>query len=98
MLTSLAICLFARKVYDRETIRACLASVGMPWSDKQLDQLGRKIYALKLQIKRRLGYDPTRQPIPRRFFETPSLRGLLSPVHAEEMLSIYRERIVALST
>jgi len=97
MLTSLSICLFARKVYDRETIKACLASVGMSWSNEQLDELGRKIYALKLQIKHQLGYDPTKIPIPRRFFETPSMRGSLSPERVERMLAIYRQRVAALN-
>ena len=96
MLTSLAICLFARKIYDRETVRACLASVGMPWSDEQLDELGRKVYALKLEIKRQLDYDPTETPIPRRFFETPSMKGLLSSERVERMLQAYRERVAAL--
>jgi aldehyde:ferredoxin oxidoreductase len=96
MLTSLSICLFARQIYDRETVKACLASVGMPWSDEQLDELGRNIYALKLQIKRQLGYDPTRMPIPRRFFETSSMRGSLSPERVERMLAIYRQRVAAL--
>ena len=97
VLTSLSICLFARKVYDRETIKACLASVGMSWSNEQLDELGRKIYALKLQIKHQLGYDPTKIPIPRRFFETPSMRGSLSPERVERMLAIYRQRVAALN-
>lgn len=98
MLTSLSICLFARKVYDRETVKACLASVGMPWSDEQLDELGRKIYALRLKIKRRLGYDPTQEPIPQRFFETPSLRGTLSPDRVARMLDLYRGRTAAMET
>jgi aldehyde:ferredoxin oxidoreductase len=96
MLTSLSICLFARQVYDRETVKDCLASVGMNWSDEQLDELGSKIYALKFQIKRQLDYDPTEASIPRRFFETPSMRGLLSPGRVERMLALYRERIVTL--
>jgi aldehyde:ferredoxin oxidoreductase len=96
MLTSLSICLFARQVYDRETVKACLASVGLPWSDEQLSELGRRVYALKLQIKHQLGYDPTQVSIPRRFFETPSMRGPLSPERVEHMLSIYRERVAAL--
>jgi aldehyde:ferredoxin oxidoreductase len=96
VLTSLAICLFARQVYDRETVKACLASVGMPWDDGQLDELGRKIYALKLQIKRQLNYDPTQVPVPRRFFETPSMRGSLSPERVKRMLAIYRERVAAM--
>jgi len=97
VLTSLSICLFARRVYDRETVKACLASVGMPWSDEKLDELGRRIYGLKLQIKHQLGYDPTITPIPQRFFETPSMRGLLSPERVKRMLTIYRERITALN-
>ncbi|MFZ5918649.1 MAG: aldehyde ferredoxin oxidoreductase N-terminal domain-containing protein [Chloroflexota bacterium] len=96
MLTSLSICLFARKVYDRQTVKACLASVGMPWSDAQLDELGRKIYALRLDIKRRLGYDPTQVPIPQRFFDTPSMRGPLAPERVQRMLAIYRQRAAAI--
>jgi aldehyde:ferredoxin oxidoreductase len=95
VLTSLSICLFARRVYDRETVKACLASVGMPWNDEQLDALGRKIYALKLQIKHQLDYDPTTAPIPQRFFETPSMRGPLSPERVERMLNLYRKRVAA---
>lgn len=79
------------QVYDRETIKACLASVEISWSDEQLDELGHKIYALKLEIKRQLGYDPITIPIPRRFFETPSMGGSLSPRRVERMLTIYRE-------
>jgi len=97
VLTSLSICLFARQVYNRETVKACLASVGMPWSDEKLDELGRKIYALKLQIKHQLGYDPSITPIPQRFFETPSMRGPLSPERVKHMLAIYRERVAALN-
>jgi len=97
MLTSLSICLFARTVYDRETVKACLASVGLPWSDEQLDELGRRIYALKLDIKRRLNYDPTQAPVPRRFFETSSMRGLLSTERVARMLAIYRQRVAEIS-
>lgn len=96
MLTSLSICLFARQVYDRQTVKACLASVGMPWSDEQLDELGRKIYVLKLHIKRQLGYDPTQMPIPHRFFEMSSMRGPLSPERVARMLTVYQQRVQAL--
>lgn len=97
MLTSLSICLFARNVYDRETVRQALATIDIDLSDEELGRIGREIAATKLRIKAKLGYDPTRQRLPRRLFETPSMNGPLDPGRLQNMLAIYRQRAQALS-
>lgn len=92
MLNSLIICLFARKVYDRPTIIAALSSIGLTYTDEQLSDVAGKILALKMQIKRRLGFKLEQIVIPKRFFETPSLVGKLDENIAKELLSIYQRK------
>ena len=98
MLTSLAICLFARNVYDRETVRKALATIDINMSDEELARVGREIAAIKLRIKARLGYDPLAQPLPKRLFETPSMYGPLDPARLANMLAIYKQRAEALAS
>jgi aldehyde:ferredoxin oxidoreductase len=94
--TSLAICLFARAIYDRETVRKALATIDIQVSDEDIQRTGREIYATKLRIKQRLGYDPTKVKLPKRIFETTSMNGPISPARVDNMLQIYRERCAAL--
>jgi aldehyde:ferredoxin oxidoreductase len=54
LLNSLIICLFARKVYTRQRIIAVFESFGKVMTDEDLDDAARRIYALKLKIKRDL--------------------------------------------
>ena len=56
-LNSLVICLFARKVYDLETTARALDAAGIPMTVEDLQALGRKIFALKLQIRSSMGFD-----------------------------------------
>jgi len=97
MLTSLAICLFARNVYDRETVLKALAVMGIELTDEDLARVGREIAAIKLRIKEKLGYDPTTEKLPSRLFETPSMHGPLSLERIENMLQIYRQKASALA-
>lgn len=88
---SMIICLFARGVYDIPTLAGALNSIGMEWSEEDLHELGRRIYRLKLEIKRKMGFDFRKMRFPRRFFETPSYQGVLDEGVMREML----ERFVA---
>ena len=52
VLNSLVICLFARNVYDNETIIKALEAIGIGgYSNEKLNELGKMIYKTKLQIK-----------------------------------------------
>ncbi len=92
MLNSLIICLFARKVYDRKTILAALNSIGHSMTDEDLTAIGERIYRTKLRIKKSLGFDQTAVKLPRRFFETPSMSGILDEKVAYEMIEMYNKK------
>ena len=93
MLNSLVICLFSRKVYDRDTILAALNAVGYNLTDEQLTEIGEKIYKTKLRIKEALGYDINNVRLPKRFFETPSLTGKMEENIAYELIDMYDKKV-----
>lgn len=96
MLNSLIICLFARKVYDRTTILAALSSIGYQLTDDDLTEIAEKIYKTKLRIKIALGFDITKVKLPKRFFETPTLNGVLDEKVAYEMIDMYNKKLIEL--
>ena len=93
MLNSLIICLFARKVYDRETILAALNSIGYELTNEDLDAIGERIYKTKLRIKKMMGYDSKNVRFPKRVFETPSMSGQLDEKVAYELLDMYNKKV-----
>jgi len=93
MLNSLVMCLFARKVYDRETILKAFAAIGKDMTDEDLTAIARRNFAVKLRIKKALGFDLRDVRLPKRFFETPSMHGELDESTAYEVIEKYRERL-----
>ena len=93
MLNSLIICLFARKVYDRQTILKALSSIGYNLSDEDLTTIGEKIYKTKLRIKKSLGFDQKNVKLPKRLFETPSMSGQLDEKVAYELIEMYDKKV-----
>ena len=89
MTNSLIMCLFARRVYDRETILKALNSIGWPLTDSDLDAIGKRIYKTKLQLKKALGFQQRSVKLPGRFFETPSITGVLDREIANSMIRKY---------
>jgi aldehyde:ferredoxin oxidoreductase len=77
LLNSLTICLFARKVYDRDKILRVLDCVGKTTTTEALDETAKRIYLTKLRIKKKLGFSLGSVKLPKRFFETPSMTGEL---------------------
>jgi aldehyde:ferredoxin oxidoreductase len=96
MTNSLVMCLFARKVYDRETILAALNAIGHELTDDELTAIANRIYATKLRIKRKLGFDLKNIQFPKRFFNTPSMHGKLDENILLEIVGKYREKIQSL--
>jgi aldehyde:ferredoxin oxidoreductase len=91
MLNSLIICLFARKVYDRPTILSALSAIGWDLKDEDLTAIAEKIYVTKLRIKRAMGFEQEKVVFPKRFFETPSMHGLLLEEEAYAAQKKYNE-------
>jgi aldehyde:ferredoxin oxidoreductase len=96
MLNSLVMCLFARNVYERETILKALSAIGKNLTDEDLTAVAMRNYATKLRIKKALGFDLKDINLPKRFFKTPSMNGILDEATAYEIIEKYRTKILEL--
>jgi aldehyde:ferredoxin oxidoreductase len=90
--TSTAICLFARGVYDLETLSQALVSVGIQRTADELRAMGQRIYWERVRLRERLGFQARAEDLPRRFFETPTPRGQLDPARVAHLLELYQAR------
>jgi aldehyde:ferredoxin oxidoreductase len=86
-------CLFARKVYDRDNILMALTAMGHYLTNDNLTAIGQRILATKMRIKKALGFDLNHIRLPKRFFETPSMRGQLDEATAYEIIKKYKKLI-----
>ena len=96
MLNSLVMCLFARKVYNREVILSALNSVGYNLTHDNLTAIAHRTYAAKLRVKKAFGFDLNNIELPKRFFEVPTMHGMLDESVAYEILSKFREKTLNL--
>lgn len=96
MTNSLIMCLFARKVYDRQTVLDALNSVGWSLTDQDLTDISKRIYRTKLRIKNAYGFRQKAVKLPKRFFETPSMHGPLDETTAQHMIKDYAAKTDAL--
>ena len=96
MTNSLVMCLFARKIYDRPTILEALNTIGWSLTDDDLTAIGRRILREKLLIKKALGFKQKGVKLPKRFFETPSMNGMLDEKVANQMIHKYSAKADAL--
>ncbi|MDR0323824.1 MAG: hypothetical protein LBI12_05180 [Treponema sp.] len=93
VLNSLVICLFARNVYDDETILKALDAIGITGYDhEKLNNLGEMIYKVKLQIKEKLGFDLSNVQLSKRVFETPAMGEILDENIVREMIEMFKEK------
>jgi len=89
VLTSLVICLFARKVYDPGIVLQALGTMGREWSEEALVALGVDVLRRKVAFKRREGFDATGLRVPARITETPSPAGPFDDVFIRKALAHY---------
>lgn len=96
MVNSLVMCLFARKVYDRETILSAMRSVNLELDNAELSSMAERIYKTKLRIKRALGFELTKIKLPKRYFRTPALDVVLDEEAAYRMIDKYSSKVSAM--
>ena len=96
MTNSLVMCLFARRIYNRKTILSALNSVGWNLTEEDLVAIGKRNYQTVLQVKRDMGYIQKDIKLPKRFFETPSMHGVLDEATAYRMIDKYIAKTDAL--
>jgi len=95
VLTSLVICLFAREVYDLDTVSRALAVIGITKTVDDLRLAARKILKLKLELRERLGFKIEDHRLAARYFETPSPRGVMTREFMDSIVAEYREAVKA---
>jgi aldehyde:ferredoxin oxidoreductase len=93
ILSSLVVCFFARGVYSPEIITEGFKPLGRDITEDYLLKLGDEIYAEKLKLKMKLGFDLNNLRIPNRIFETDSPHGKLKKEYIDEALNYYRKMV-----
>jgi Aldehyde:ferredoxin oxidoreductase len=93
ILTSMVACLFARKVYDPETLRQCLTVLGGRNLADNLDEAGGSIQKLRWQARIAGGFAPLGVKIPKRFLEVTTWKGQADPKYLEELRLAYARAI-----
>lgn len=91
VVNSLIMCLFARKVYDRDTIIEAFQAIGRDMTNEKLDEIGKRIYRTKLRVKQLLGFDIRDIQFPKRYFKTASANGQLDEPTAHQMLELFSQ-------
>jgi len=91
VLTSLVICLFARKVYDEAIVLETLRTIGYDWSEEDLVRIGSETLRRKYAFKQREGFSLPDLRIPKRIIETPSPAGPFDESFVRTALKHYAE-------
>jgi aldehyde:ferredoxin oxidoreductase len=89
VLTSLAICLFARGMYTPDVVLQALATVGFEWSADDLTRFGVEVLHRKYAFKQREGFDLSALRIPGRILETPTPAGKIDEEFMRQTIQAY---------
>ena len=95
-LTSMVACLFARSVYDSETLAQCLSATGFGALAGSLEETGERIRRLRWQVRIATGFRPEDIAIPKRFYSVATIRGPVDGAYLDRLKSEYGRRIMAL--
>jgi len=93
VLTSLVICLFARKVYAPNVVSRALEVVGYNLREEDLYEIGREILRRKYRFKVREGFSKADIKFPRRILETPSPHGNLDLETLNKAVDLYIDKL-----
>ncbi|MCK4547252.1 MAG: aldehyde ferredoxin oxidoreductase family protein [Candidatus Eisenbacteria sp.] len=93
VLSSLAVCFFARGVYTPEIVSEVLSVSGMNFTHEEMVRVGEEILAEKYRFKLREGFSFPGLRIPQRILETPSPMGQLDESYIRKAVACVQERI-----
>ena len=93
VLASLAICFFARGIYDMEIVRSALSIAGFDLSPSEINAIGAAILRQKHAFKVREGFSLADARLPQRIFETASPLGTLDEAYMREAIR-YAQQIM----
>ena len=93
VLTSLVVCLFARNVYDADTVIKSLGALGREYTLEDLNRIGADTLRRKNLFKEREGFDMTQLRIPERIAQTASPFGPVDLAYVREALAAFRKNL-----
>jgi aldehyde:ferredoxin oxidoreductase len=93
ILSSIAICFFARGIYKIDLVARSLAFMGFSYNAEQLKAIGEKIHAEKFRFKVREGFSYKNQHIPERILTTKDPTGLIKKDLITEALDYFSKRM-----
>ncbi len=93
VLSSLVVCFFARGIYTPEIVTEAFEPLGYEMSEDELNTLGKRIYAEKYKLKRKMGFDIKSLRVPKRILEIETPRGKLEERFINEALEYYQKRV-----
>jgi aldehyde:ferredoxin oxidoreductase len=96
-LTSMVSCLFAREVYQEDTLVDCLNAVGYQSLAENVDSVSRRIQQRRWQMRIRTGFDPESVKIPERFKEVVTWRGAMDKNYLDSLQKVYTKRILEMA-
>ena len=96
LLTSMVACLFARAVYDNETLARCLEAVGHGELAATLPESAERIRRLRWLVRASTGFAPQNFSIPKRFSTVSTWKGTVDAAYLDAIKEEYGRRIVAL--
>jgi aldehyde:ferredoxin oxidoreductase len=92
ILNSLAVCLFARGIYDREIILEGLSALSLDWTSEKLDALGKLALRRKHEWRKLCGCDIANLRAPAKMFRVRSATGHMDDASIYERVKLYREQ------
>ncbi|MFH1453150.1 MAG: aldehyde ferredoxin oxidoreductase family protein [Armatimonadota bacterium] len=95
ILSSIAICFFARGIYTPDKAMEALKITGFDITEDVMNKIGEEIYKLKFEFKFREGFSLDNIRIPKRIFETPSPLSGWDEQYMRKALSYAKKKITA---
>ena len=94
ILSSIAVCFFARGIYDLKLVSRGLKIVGFDLDDKQLHEIGKQIHLNKYKFKVREGFEFDKLNIPERIYQTEDPTGQITKEFIHSGLKYVQKLII----
>jgi len=86
VLSSIAVCFFARGIYDLKLVSEAIKLLGFDFTENQLMEMGKQIHLNKYKFKMREGFSFDKLEIPERIYETKDPTGKITKEYIKEGL------------
>ena len=91
IINSMAICLFARAIYDVDIVIRGLNALSLDWTKEKIDELGVNMLRRKNEWRKLCGFDPDKFAVPRKMLNVRSANGRMNEESLRYRMKLYRE-------